>query len=227
MECMEALKACRKCGGTVVGRRCAPCWSATQRAYRARHPAAVAKVEAARNKRRRESRLKPPPVCNGCHGPIDRKGHSYCGNRCYDCHRAYMRVASLRHVRENRENVNRRARERLAQTDPAVKRRRWNAWRTGAPDVDAARRHRRRTSLLEAEGSFTAAEWSAIQSAQSHRCAICLKRGKLTVDHVIPLARGGTNYAFNIQALCRPCNARKQATIAAGAQHSLFDRNVA
>ena len=33
----------------------------------------------------------------------------------------------------------------------------------------------------------------------------------LTVDHVVPKARGGTDSAANLSVLCRGCNARKGA----------------
>lgn len=32
----------------------------------------------------------------------------------------------------------------------------------------------------------------------------------LTADHVVPLARGGTNERSNLTVLCRGCNARKR-----------------
>ena len=51
---------------------------------------------------------------------------------------------------------------------------------------------------------------------QKARCANChtrLKHDKhLHLDHVIPLARGGSNENGNFQLLCAPCNLRKGAT---------------
>ena len=49
-----------------------------------------------------------------------------------------------------------------------------------------------------------------LQSAQKGRCAVC--RGTLArfhVDHVLPLALGGTNEKNNLQLLCAPCNQSK------------------
>ena len=33
----------------------------------------------------------------------------------------------------------------------------------------------------------------------------------LTVDHIVPKVRGGTDAASNLRVLCRPCNSRKAA----------------
>lgn len=47
-------------------------------------------------------------------------------------------------------------------------------------------------------------------------CVNCEKEGRVTaateVDHVVPLAQGGTNDDDNLQALCHSCHSRKTAT---------------
>jgi hypothetical protein len=53
-----------------------------------------------------------------------------------------------------------------------------------------------------------------MKETHGHRCASCGKpetEGFLTIDHIVPLARGGTHEAANIQPLCLPCNMRKHA----------------
>ncbi len=41
-------------------------------------------------------------------------------------------------------------------------------------------------------------------------CQHCGATKHLTIDHIIPLAQGGTNDISNLQTLCRSCNSRKR-----------------
>ena len=41
------------------------------------------------------------------------------------------------------------------------------------------------------------------------RCMKCGSRENLEIDHVVPLARGGSNRLENLQLLCQDCNRRK------------------
>jgi 5-methylcytosine-specific restriction enzyme A len=43
-----------------------------------------------------------------------------------------------------------------------------------------------------------------------HQCKSCGSSTKLSVDHIIPLAEGGSNDISNLQTLCRSCNSSKQ-----------------
>ncbi len=45
------------------------------------------------------------------------------------------------------------------------------------------------------------------------RCAYCGSKDNLTIDHIIPLSRGGTNREDNLQCLCRDCNNLKGASM--------------
>lgn len=78
---------------------------------------------------------------------------------------------------------------------------------------------RRRARLLAAEGEFTKAEWEALL-AKFDACPDCRvpwekirilpgHKSAITVDHVLPLSKGGSNRIDNIRPLCYSCNSRK------------------
>lgn len=94
-------------------------------------------------------------------------------------------------------------------------------WRSNHPEKVMAMRKlqnaRRRARAMRATGSFTPKEWLALKERYGNRCLICGRSEpevKITPDHVVPLALGGSNSIGNIQPLCWGCNARKQARIA-------------
>ena len=49
-----------------------------------------------------------------------------------------------------------------------------------------------------------------IQGLKVSRCRLCGRAGRLEVDHVIPVFRGGVELdAANCQTLCKPCHLEK------------------
>lgn len=56
------------------------------------------------------------------------------------------------------------------------------------------------------------AEWQRlsklIRTLQPY-CSYCKTTKDLTVDHIVPLSRGGSTVESNLQVLCRRCNSRK------------------
>lgn len=63
------------------------------------------------------------------------------------------------------------------------------------------------------EGSFTYEEWQKKLDEYKGCCAYCGKLlGKdLTIDHVIPIIKGGTNDITNLVPCCARCNSRKRS----------------
>ena len=63
-------------------------------------------------------------------------------------------------------------------------------------------------------------KWVAIRrrilQRDGFRCVVCRVKGKLTladeVDHIMPLERGGTDDAVNLQSICRTCHVDKSNT---------------
>lgn len=81
-------------------------------------------------------------------------------------------------------------------------------------DAVAERDRNKRARRIGAPGRHTANDVRRIYALQRGRCAACRKHlpSSYHVDHITPLARGGTNDAINLQILCPPCNLRKHAT---------------
>lgn len=48
-----------------------------------------------------------------------------------------------------------------------------------------------------------------VYKADKYRCVHCGGNEDLSVDHIKPVALGGTNERSNLQTLCQPCNSRK------------------
>ena len=71
----------------------------------------------------------------------------------------------------------------------------------------------RRAVTKNADGTFSWAEWEQIVRDFNGKCAHCGEETKLTIDHKIPLSKGGSNFIHNIQPLCRSCNSKKKDKI--------------
>lgn len=80
------------------------------------------------------------------------------------------------------------------------------------PEKSSAKQNRRRTRETKAGGSYTADEFKALCNHYGNKCLRCGKENvKLTADHVLPVARGGSSDISNIQPLCKSCNSAKNA----------------
>lgn len=91
------------------------------------------------------------------------------------------------------------------------------AWQAANPEKAAQYTRNRRALKKNAEGSHTVADVRTIFENQRGLCSNCqaklFKSGKqkFHVDHVMPLALGGSNDKYNIQCLCPTCNLSKHA----------------
>lgn len=67
-----------------------------------------------------------------------------------------------------------------------------------------------------AEGKISRGRVTLLLELQKCKCPVCKRKLVLTggnkyhIDHIIPLAKGGSNHDHNIQLLCRDCNQAKQ-----------------
>lgn len=85
-------------------------------------------------------------------------------------------------------------------------------WKHRHPEQRRLEEHRRRAKMVE---KVSMPQWKAILSAYQHRCAYCGCGGRMTMDHVLPIAAGGAHSIENLVPACPRCNATKNAKILA------------
>lgn len=82
------------------------------------------------------------------------------------------------------------------------------------PDIFKARANIRRIRMERLSEHFSAIQWKDLCTFYNYTCLRCGRREPdivLSPDHVIPIARGGSNSIRNIQPLCLACNKKKYA----------------
>ena len=165
--------------------------AAKKRAYYAAHKAEIAaKTRAYREAHRAELAAKKR-VYHAAH-----KAEAAVKNHAY--HAAHKAEAA----------VKKRAYYTAHKAEAAAKRR---AYQRAHPEQIAAYKAKRRARKSGASvNDLTVAQWHEILAAYAHRCVYCgRKMQRLTQDHIIPLAKGGTHTFSNVVPACRSCNAKK------------------
>ena len=83
-------------------------------------------------------------------------------------------------------------------------------WRKNNPLMVRAEKQRAQARKRDAPGPrHTAQEWEAKKRDFDGRCAYCFGLCRQTIDHVVPLERGGSDAIANCVPACRSCNSSK------------------
>jgi 5-methylcytosine-specific restriction endonuclease McrA len=122
--------------------------------------------------------------------------------------RSAMRRWREAHREVSRER-NRKYKRALYVRDPDGEKTRIAAYYAAHPEALRAKDHRYRARRREAQGHFTATEWTDLVDQFGGVCGYCAGTGPLQADHRVPLCRGGTNFIENIIPACPRCNQRK------------------
>lgn len=147
-----------------------------------------------------------------------------------EVNRQKINEQALRRDRRNREKRNAQQRTACAKPDRREKQKIRNTKyrENNAEKIRAYRKEnrvllatytaKRRAKVLSVGGSHTGADILELFAKQGGKCAACkckitIESGKFRfhVDHVNPIARGGSNNPDNLQLLCRKCNRIKSA----------------
>jgi len=116
-------------------------------------------------------------------------------------HKVEIRESGIRYRQVNREMLS--VKEKLNRHTPG---------RTAIRKTVALKRN----NEMRAAGKLDTAAFYAKCDTLEWHCQICdtvLTKQIVTVDHIIPVSKGGTNAIENLQPLCFHCNASKGAKI--------------
>ena len=86
-------------------------------------------------------------------------------------------------------------------------------YRKNHPELRGKWDRERRLRKFNASGNHTFEQWMARVEFYGWRCKYCkdlLDETSLTMDHIIPLNKEGSNWASNLAPACKPCNSSKQ-----------------
>ena len=180
-------------------------------------------------------------TCSSC-GVYAERARPY-RRRCKKCYGEENRERSRRWNRENAERHRASAKKWKSENLEKAKEsgRRWRvdnksrvrrnqkAWLDRNPEVKVDNKTKRRHRKREAFKEPLPRGWiSAQRKRQGGKCSGCAqrfnKRRKATVDHIVPLARGGKHEPTNCQLLCLSCNTTKQAMLEEEFQRRQFGR---
>lgn len=68
---------------------------------------------------------------------------------------------------------------------------------------------KRRSNADSYRSRITKAKRERVYARNGHRCVRCGATEPLSLDHIVPVSKGGTNDEGNLQTMCVPCNGRK------------------
>lgn len=158
----------------------------------------------------------------------DKRGKFGLQARCRVCHNRVVRDIGHRPEKREKERFRKRSekykkyrreyRKRKGGKTESEKQyyRDWaRTWRKKNPErsrlIGRVNMLKRRALILQNGGEFTKEDILLQYRSQHGKCWWCTKRvgGKYHVDHVRPLARGGTNNPNNLVISCPDCNLAK------------------
>ncbi len=132
--------------------------------------------------------------------------HKYKSNN-----REKQRISGADWRRRNQDKVRANSLKRKDTRNDAI-RASERAWRDRNKDRVRIMDKNKRAKRAGAVGRCTKAQWEARCTLYGWCCAYCgegLTKKTVQTEHVIPLARGGTNWPANLVPACRPCNNKK------------------
>lgn len=191
-------------GRDINDRRCIDCGcDISGRAGNAKRCLECNRLEHNRDQRERKRRQSPPKFereclqCGSVIGVDRRSDAKFCCRQCIENYRS-ANIDKTEYIRATQEHRSAYTRE----------------WRKKNPASTIVSRSRRR--YREATGTISERDWQRLINRYGNCCAYCGERcEKVTLDHVVPLSRGGNNTIGNALPACQSCNSSKHSKLLA------------
>jgi hypothetical protein len=152
-------------------------------------------------------------ACRKKHSEIHHDEVLTYSRKYYQEHREEHLARTRKYVQENKEFVrkihqeyNRKHKKRVTHTH--------RVWTHRNKNRVFEYHKRRRIALLASEGNWSIAQFEELCQRLEWKCPYCgcsLSWRTVTVDHIVPVVKGGSNRIENINPSCWSCNASKGA----------------
>ena len=220
---IKPIKSCKVCGVTEShywhGRLCGDCNNhhpvaskLTCRTCGADREGRVYCLACRRLKRQNSPTIRAKAVVNARMWRSDNRERSNALGRAAHARDPDKRNATRRAWEDAHPEAAYASREKYRKAHPELYRAAFKRYCVANPAKIKERSHRRRSG----EGTFTEAVWLAVVARCGNVCIDCGADGtvvEMTPAHLVPISRGGSNYAWNLACQCMPCNYRQNINI--------------
>lgn len=135
-------------------------------------------------------------------------GLSYLCKECVKMKYRENRNYFVKYYKQNGDRIRKKSREYVRNNKDSVRAYQVQ-WEKNNPDKIRLKNNRRRATLLNVEGRFSAEDIDKLKITYTHCfCGAKLEDG-YTIEHLTPISRNGTNWPDNISLLCHKCNSQK------------------
>lgn len=155
-------------------------------------------------------------ICKRCY--VSFEGPNGSTKFCKSCRPIHRKIRDKEYGKNHRARQNELMKIRRANPAYRKKQMAWNEkWAKANPEKRREiKRIAQNNRCKRIYGYLAHSEWDDIKQKYGNRCLACLRKEpeiRLSIDHIIPISKGGKNLKENIQPLCRSCNSKKQASI--------------
>jgi 5-methylcytosine-specific restriction endonuclease McrA len=161
-----------------------------------------------------------PKKCGSCKEVKDLRDFHFGSSRCRKCTNTANSISRAKYPEKNKAYAARYHREHKQQRTEAARRHRaenkewWKEVRKKYAKTEKGimssrnARHRRRAAV--ANGNVSTNDLVALKKKAKGRCYYCGEKCKsLTLDHIVPISKGGRHSLDNLVMSCQPCNRNK------------------